>query len=163
MTSSRGAKRTTSMLLAMVSHVAVTGSLNAQVACPSTPLGVTSANANGEEVFFATASSVPVAVDDVALSVALAEARLAARAVLAGDRRVPIAGDARLSGVRDEGSCFDNGRVYATVSVSKNSMNKADGLNDALKKSLSRVPSPQAESYFWQDGQPFPFGDTRGK
>ena len=152
----RVSQRIAALLMAIANQPLSAGSLYAQGVCPLMPLGVSLVNSTGEEVFFATASAPLLGSDGVALGLAEGEARIAARATLTAEKRMPIRKDGSLSGVKDEGTCSSNGRVYATVSVSKNSFKKADALKDMVRDSLARTPSPQPESYFWKEGEPYP-------
>jgi len=77
------------------------------------------------------------------------EARIAARLLLKRDKRVPFGANERLQGVKDEGTCVSDGRVYFSVSFNLKSAAQAIELSERLRNSLTTTPPPQLPSFSW--------------
>ena len=117
--------------------------------CPMHPLGITERQTNNGETFYASAVVRPFRDDEESLIESRREARIAARLLLQRDKRVPLGANGRLQGVKDEGTCTADGRVYFSVSLNLKSAAQAIELSDRLRKSLAAKPSPQLPSYSW--------------
>ena len=139
------------LILAM-SPILEPGTLLAQSYCPLKPAGVTVETNSGGDVFYSTATALPLSADDGGLKEAQEQARIAARVALAEDKRLLRGSDGKLQGAKDEGVCSANGLVFATVSIGPASSRKAQDLKESIQRSLARTPSPKINSYFWQDG-----------
>lgn len=123
--------------------------LRAEEPCPLRHLGVSSSPTEAGETFYASAFVRPFKNDDESLIEAQQEARIAARILLAHDKRVPLGVNGRLVGARDEGTCSNDGRVFFTVSISAKSAAQAIELKERMRKSLAVKPTPQIPSYSW--------------
>jgi hypothetical protein len=67
---------------------------------------------------------------------------------------VPHGADGRLQGVKDEGTCAADGRVYFSVSFNLKSAAQAIELSERLRKSLATKSTPQVPSFSWiEDGK----------
>ena len=117
--------------------------------CPTYPLGVTERQTNNGETFYASVFLRPFRDDEELLIESRREARIAARLLLQRDKRVPVGANGRLQGVKDEGTCTADGRVYFSVSFNLKSAAQAIELSERLRKSLAANPTPQLPSFSW--------------
>ncbi len=125
--------------------------IRADQACPIYPLGVTEQRGEKGETFYASAFVRPFKDDEASLIEARSDAGIAARLMLKRDNRVPHGDHGRLYGVKDEGTCVKDGRVYSSVSVSPESAAQAIKLHEQLRKSFAKQPFPQIDSFSWTD------------
>jgi hypothetical protein len=127
----------------------ISRSASSTESCPLYPLGVTSQQTNDGETYYASAFARPFREGEEASIEARQEARLSARLYLKRDKRVPLGANGRLLGVKDDGSCVADGRVYFSVSLNLKSAAQAIELNERLQKSVAAKPSPEVPSYSW--------------
>jgi hypothetical protein len=110
--------------------------------CPFSPIGVTATTDATGRLFFATDKAAPLADTDESDQLAVAEARVSARAMLMKDKDVPKANNGRLRGVRDVNICSANASVFVTVRLSEADIRRANALDDALRQSFQHTPTP---------------------
>ncbi len=130
------------------------GFANADDACPTHSVGVSTFQTDVGETLYASAFVRPFRNDDESLIEAQQEARIAARLLLQRDKRVPLGANGRLVGAIDEGWCSAEGRIFYTVSINMKSAAQAIELNERMRKSLAAKPTPQIPSYSWTGSAP---------
>jgi hypothetical protein len=110
--------------------------------CPEWPMGISVTSSQTDRQFFATAAAEALSDSDGSRELAAAEARIAAKALLRDDKRVPKSSTGRLRGVREMGLCDAGMMVYATVMVDETNARRAAALEDAIATSIHAHPPP---------------------
>ena len=120
---------------------AVCAALPARAQCPSTPLGITVVGDPERRQYLATAKAEPLADTPEGRDIAVAEARLGARALLMRDPAVPKV-DGRLRGVTEINECSADDFTFVTVRISDADIRRAKMVGEALKHSFEHSPTP---------------------
>lgn len=105
--------------------------------CPISPLGVSERPAPddpSDTQYLSTAATRPVDAAEEFIETAVQDSFMQARVYLRKDSRVPKTKIETLAGVVNLGSCSANGRVYATVMVSKKNTERAIKLREQMQR-----------------------------
>ena len=81
---------------------------------------------------------------DNSLDLALAEAKISAKAALLKINRIPKSESGELIGVVEESDCIDGLNVYATIRLTDDTYKTSKILRDAMDKSFRDNPTPQS-------------------
>jgi hypothetical protein len=118
-------------------------SFDAQAAsCPPFPVGVVAVG----DVFHATAGVEALRSSQDSLELAIAEASLASRLALQGEKSAPKTSDGHLQGVT-QAVCVVGRKAYVTSSVSRTSAAQAEKLRAMLNQSHLAAPAPLPMHY----------------
>jgi hypothetical protein len=118
------------------------GVASANADCPSRLLGVAIDNDVAGRKFYATEKAEALADSDDSRELAIAEARVAARALLVNIKDVPKSDNGRLRAVREASICSVGTFVFVTVMVDEVDVRRIISLENAMLKSVQTSPTP---------------------
>lgn len=111
--------------------------------CPEYAFGITQQSRGGEHLFYVTAKAEALADSKGSEDLAAAEARIAAKVLLANDQRVPKSDANRIRAVSEVSRCTVGNVVYVTLMVDEASARRAITLENAVQSSVRSSPTPQ--------------------
>ena len=111
--------------------------------CPEYAFGITLQSRGADHLFYVTAKAEALADGRGSEDLAAAEARIAAKALLANDRRVPKSDANRIRAVSEVSRCTVGNVVFVTLMMDEANARRAITLENAIQSSFRSSPTPQ--------------------
>lgn len=125
------------LLILALANILVPADGRADVNCPSRPLRLILDDHDGVQRFYSTARAEALGSSTESIQLAVSEARLAAKAALLHDERVPKGPYGRLRGVTEVESCFNEGYAYVTLLVDSQRVRQAIQLERMMERTAA--------------------------
>ncbi len=104
--------------------------------CPEYAAGITQQSRGADHLFYATAKAEALSDNKGSEDLAAAEARVAAKALLAADQRVPKSAANRMRGLSEVSRCTVGNVVFVTLMMDEANARRAIILENAILQSL---------------------------